>query len=438
MMSRKSIVNVKKWETPNGNLCFQFPMRKTFERPWIIILAALLVIIICCVEFWGWNSYTLLAPSMVLFFIFFLWWVDIPARDNEIIVMKTIHEIMDNVATEDAKAIRKAVIRTLVNHETKGTYGRVEASCFLVLLDNGEVWEYPIIYHKHNNQDIYFECKRSHIVSNNQKHIHRINPQEWKRFINRLKLSENTCLGLLLTTILVVGFLILVGFYWIMENYIWQSLLIFVGYLFLYSLIEWLYLKWPVKILNAIRFSMSIPLKILNLLFHAVSPFLTIVGTYLFVALFTFGVPAVILTGLSRLGWIVLRPETITFIVFTIGSILCANSYRTTKWIIYRTPLRDWGNHKYEAYREKLAIYLIHPSNVVYFLYLIYFIFLGVSGFLQIENGSYLISKDFDAAILKAFLVFMAFANMRTKSREAKADINELLQQTLKLFVHDK
>jgi len=438
MMSRKSIVNVKKWETPNGNLCFQFPMRKTFERPWIIILAALLVIIICCVEFWGWNSYTLLAPSMVLFFIFFLWWVDIPARDNEIIVMKTIHEIMDNVATEDAKAIRKAVIRTLVNHETKGTYGRVEASCFLVLLDNGEVWEYPIIYHKHNNQDIYFECKRSHIVSNNQKHIHRINPQEWKRFINRLKLSENTCLGLLLTTILVVGFLILVGFYWIMENYIWQSLLIFVGYLFLYSLIEWLYLKWPVKILNAIRFSMSIPLKILNLLFHAVSPFLTIVGTYLFVALFTFGVPAVILTGLSRLGWIVLRPETITFIVFTIGSILCANSYRTTKWIIYRTPLRDWGNHKYEAYREKLAIYLIHPSNVVYFLYLIYFIFLGVSGFLQIENGSYLISKDFDAAILKAFLVFMAFANMRTKSREAKADIKELLQQTLKLFVHDK
>ncbi len=437
-MSRKSIVNVKKWETPNGNLCFQFPMRKTFERPWIIILAALLVIIICCVEFWGWNSYTLLAPSMVLFFIFFLWWVDIPARDNEIIVMKTIHEIMDNVATEDAKAIRKAVIRTLVNHETKGTYGRVEASCFLVLLDNGEVWEYPIIYHKHNNQDIYFECKRSHIVSNNQKHIHRINPQEWKRFINRLKLSENTCLGLLLTTILVVGFLILVGFYWIMENYIWQSLLIFVGYLFLYSLIEWLYLKWPVKILNAIRFSMSIPLKILNLLFHAVSPFLTIVGTYLFVALFTFGVPAVILTGLSRLGWIVLRPETITFIVFTIGSILCANSYRTTKWIIYRTPLRDWGNHKYEAYREKLAIYLIHPSNVVYFLYLIYFIFLGVSGFLQIENGSYLISKDFDAAILKAFLVFMAFANMRTKSREAKADIKELLQQTLKLFVHDK
>ena len=437
-MPKKPTRKVRKWKTSNGNVCFQFPMRETFERPWIIILAAFLVIIICCVEFWGWNSYTLLTPSMVLFFIFFLWWINIPVRNNEIIVVKTIHEIMDNTVNEDARAVRRTVTRTLVNHDTKGTYGRVEASCFLVLLDNGEVWEYPIIYHKHNNQDTYFECERAHIVSNNQNHIHRINPQKWKRFINRLKLSEKICLGLLLTTILVVGFLILVGFYWIMKNYIWQSLLIFVGYLFLYSLIGWIYLKWPVKILNAIRFSMSIPLEILNFLFRAISPFFTIVGTYLFVALFTFGVPAIILTGISRLGWIVLRPETITFIVFTIGSILCSNSYRCTKWIIHQTPLKDWGNHRYEAYREKLAIYLIHPSNVIYLLYLIYFIFLGVSGFLQIENGSYLISKDFDAAILKAFLVFMAFANMRTKSREAKADIKELLQQTLKLFVHDK
>lgn len=437
-MPKKPTRKVRKWKTSNGNVCFQFPMRETFERPWIIILAAFLVIIICCVEFWGWNSYTLLTPSMVLFFIFFLWWINIPVRNNEIIVVKTIHEIMDNIVNEDAKAVRRTVIRTLVNHDTKGTYGIIEASCLLVLLDNGEVWEYPIIYHKHNNQDTYFECERAHIVSNNQNHIHRINLQKWKRFINRLKLSEKTCLGLLLTTILVVGFLILVGFYWIMKNYIWQSLLIFVGYLFLYSLIGWIYLKWPVKILNAIRFSMSIPLEILNFLFRAISPFFTIVGTYLFVALFTFGVPAIILTGISRLGWIVLRPETITFIVFTIGSILCSNSYRSTKWIIHQTPLKDWGNHRYEAYREKLAIYLIHPSNVIYLLYLIYFIFLGVSGFLQIEDGSYLISKDFDAAILKAFLVFMAFANMRTKSREAKADIKELLQQTLKLFVHDK
>ena len=139
-MPKKPTRKVRKWKTSNGNVCFQFPMRETFERPWIIILAAFLVIIICCVEFWGWNSYTLLTPSMVLFFIFFLWWINIPVRNNEIIEVKTIHEIMENTVNEDARAVRRTVTRTLVNHDTKGTYGRVEASCFLVLLDNGEVW----------------------------------------------------------------------------------------------------------------------------------------------------------------------------------------------------------------------------------------------------------------------------------------------------------
>lgn len=96
-MPKKPTRKVRKWKTSNGNVCFQLPMRETFERPWIIILVAFLVIIICCVEFWRWNSYTLLTPSMVLFFIFFLWWINIPVKNNEIIVVKTIHEIMDNI-----------------------------------------------------------------------------------------------------------------------------------------------------------------------------------------------------------------------------------------------------------------------------------------------------------------------------------------------------
>lgn len=119
----------------------------------------------------------------------------------------------------------------------------------------------------------------------------------------------------------------------------------------------------------------SIPLVISCFFVNIISPFITIVGTYCFAFLFAFGVPTVILASLSLIGWLVLKPETIVFIVFAIGSILCSSSYRTTKWMIHHTPLRDWGNHTYEAYREALAIYLIHPSNVIFLLYLIYFAF---------------------------------------------------------------
>lgn len=60
-----------------------------------------------------------------------------------------------------------------------------------------------------------------------------------------------------------------------------------------------------------------------------------------------------------------------------------------------------------------------------------------VSGFLQIEKGSYLISQELDTAVLKAFLVFIAFTNMRTKAKDTEVNIKDLFQRTLKLFVHD-
>lgn len=68
---------------------------------------------------------------------------------------------------------------------------------------------------------------------------------------------------------------------------------------------------------------------------------------------------------------------------------------------------------------------------------MIYFAFLAVSGFLQIENENYLISQELDTAVLKAFLVFIAFTNMRTKAKETKVNIKDVFQRTLKLFVLD-
>lgn len=69
---------------------------------------------------------------------------------------------------------------------------------------------------------------------------------------------------------------------------------------------------------------------------------------------------------------------------------------------------------------------------------MIYFIILSISGYIQVENSSYLISKEFDTAILKAFLVFIAFTNMRGKATDTKVDTKELYQQTRKLFVREK
>lgn len=430
---------MEKWTNCKGNVCFRFSMQKEPGKNWIIISVGISCVFVFGLEKYIFGTEFSLIPIAFLFFAVFLWWIDIPARHNEPIIKKTVHEIMDHVVDGDAKAAGVEVKKSIVYHEQKGTYGIVESSYLLVLLSNKVVWEYPIIYHgPANDEDAYFECDRNYLVSQNQTHIKKINPNRWKRFLRLFKLSDKSYLGALLIAILVIGGFSFIGFVWLLENFRWWFLLVILGYICVYSFTEWVYLKLPCSLVNVIRYMVSFPLAVTYLLFEIGQPFVTIIGTYFFVVLFAFGVPALLLIVLGKMEIIVLRPETIAFIVFSLGSILCSNYHSMTKWIIRHSPLQDWGNHTYESYRQGLAYYLIHPSNIVYTLYLVYFVFLTISGFIQIQDGGYLISENGDTAVIKAFLVFIAFTNMRSKQKDAQIDVKELLQKTLLLFVHDK
>ncbi len=139
----------------------------------------------------------------------------------------------------------------------------------------------------------------------------------------------------------------------------------------------------------------------------------------------------------SKIELCTLRPETISFIVIAIGSVL-SSTHSVTKWIIRSSPLQDRGNHEYEKNRENLAYYLVHPSNMVFLLYLLYFVFLAISGFLFIQFDIFLFSESIDYSILKAFLVYIAYTNMRIKAKETEIDAKVVLDGISRLFVHDK
>lgn len=436
-MRKKNVTEVKKWKKSNGNGCFSLAMCGLFENMWLNIFALILGVVICGLEFWFNKSLYSLVPILVLYLVCFLWWMGVPERDKDAIVSKVVHEIMDDIVKEDANAVGANVVKSIVNHDTKGTYGVIVASCLLVLLDNGEVWEYPLVYHKPEVDCAYYECERNHVVSENKQHIRKINPKRWNRFIECLKLSEKTRLGLLLTIVLVFGGLVFVGFCYLVIHFKWQYVLVLSGYVGIRLLMEWLSRRITSRFLNILKKVISLPGTVFYLLLKSLMPFLTIIGAYFFVALFAFGFPAAVLFWFAYFGLWELKLRTIIFVVFTVGSIICTHFYRITKWMIRSTPLRDWGNHTYESYREQLAIYLIHPSNMMFLLYLLYFVFLGISGYLQIEKDSYLITQGIDTAILKAFLVFIAFTNMRVKAKDAELDVRELYQRTLQLFVHD-
>lgn len=50
----------------------------------------------------------------------------------------------------------------------------------------------------------------------------------------------------------------------------------------------------------------------------------------------------------------------------------------------------------------------------------------------------FLLSESVDAAIIKAFLVFIAYTNMRVKGKDTEIEAKELLQRICGLFVHDR
>ena len=63
---------------------------------------------------------------------------------------------------------------------------------------------------------------------------------------------------------------------------------------------------------------------------------------------------------------------------------------------------------------------------------------LGVPGYRLIQYDGYLLSESIDAAIIKAFLVFIAYTNMRVKGKDTEIEAKELLQRICGLSVHDR
>ena len=430
--------NILTWTNPDGNKCFRFSERKEFEKPWIIILVAILLLVVVGVEYIFGGSYYSLLPAVILFSFILLWWITIPLKANEAVIERTVHNLMDEIVANNATDEGTIVKKSFVHNDIKGTYAIITGRCFLALLENGEVWEYPITYHQESKgEDGYYECGRNYKASDNQDHIKSIKPQRWKRFITAINISDNAKLWALLLVIFTVGCLAFAGVFWLVMNLKWRILLFVGGYFAIYELTGWIAKVIPGKVMRGIKTIVSVPITFACLVVSLTHPFIAIAGTYLFIGMFAFCAPAIILVVLSNMGWWSLRPETIAFVVLALGSVLCSN-YAVTKWIIRHSPLKNWGNHIYEGHREQLAFYLAHPSNMVFFLYLVYFAFLAISGYMLIQNEGYLISESFDLAVLKAFLVFIAYANMKVKAKETEIDAKELLERISGLFEHDK
>ena len=76
--------------------------------------------------------------------------------------------------------------------------------------------------------------------------------------------------------------------------------------------------------------------------------------------------------------------------MLTILEIICVHVPCIPQWLIKNLLFKDWKNHKYEKYKEQLALYVISPKNYNFLFSLLYATFLSINAFCQLEGHSYI------------------------------------------------
>lgn len=258
--------------------------------------------------------------------------------------------------------------------------------------------------------------------------------KKWKSNI-----SERTIIIAIILSVLAVGGLIFYAFIYLLyhiRNYWW-----IVGFVLYFILIEAvcrLSARSKKGFIRKVELIILSPLIAMKLLLDIAKPALYVFMSFFYLVMVVFIIPFALLKGFNLLLSWNLNYSSMLFVAFAFGSIICVHQSKIVQYIICKLPPMDRGEHKYQKLGRDLSKYILHPKNLSFLLFLSYFIYLAISGFIQLQYTGFLISEDIDNSILKAFLVFIACTNMVTKSREVDVEAKDLLDRMYILInAHD-
>ncbi len=373
----------------------------------------------------------------------FVYWASYPCKDNELVEGVMMNKNVDLRLHNELRMFDKNVyeVRRKLHRDSKGTYGIVTGTYMLVLLSNDEVLEYELKYHKPTEtKRAYHEFVKRPVKCINPEHRKFIETRSLAKWWAKVEVSEKAKLSLIISVFVGVGLVFTSLYIWLLEKFGWKAMLFFIGYVVIFICLQSLIGKSQNKILKVFNFVVSLPMVITRIWFYWMFPTMIILTSYFYLGLYAFGIPMLVIIGLNFLFNLNISWVTMLFITLAVGSIACVHGTRIIHWVIKEySPLKDWENHKYEAVKLELALYVINKSNVNFLIYLAYFLYLSVSGFMQIEYNESFITTSVDGAILKAFLVFIAFTNMVSKSKEVEVEAKPLLDKMIRLMItHDE
>lgn len=251
--------------------------------------------------------------------------------------------------------------------------------------------------------------------------------------------SHRSGLLLLICGIIILGGTIFYGFIYLMMSPAakWFVFGVFV-YFFLFTIIDILSTHFDNMILKKANRALGYTIIPILFFIKIIRPCVFLIFGFLFLILVGYILPWGILKGFGSIFAWDLEHETIWFIVLTLGSILSVYLAKSIFSISNRIVQTDsYTKNDYRTVGLDLVKYLLHPKNLIFVMYFLYFCFMSVSGIMQFQHLGFLVNENVDAAILKSFLVFIAFSNLINKGQDLEIKSKDLYGRLTSLIDAD-
>lgn len=409
----------------NGNFALYYdhlPVRKK----WMAVVVGVLLAGMVVAEYICNATYTSVILAIFVYLWFLMWWSKRYGSDNEKLEEAWMNERIDELLPAELERRGKDVreIKRLFWVETKG-YGTVVAEMMLVLLSDGDVLEYHLKYF-YDNEKSYHELLSEPTDCTNEMRLKKIKPI--KSIVSQLlgKITPSW----FVTIVFIVPAVLLALLGWLISCCGIAVFYYLLGYTLLFMVVTTVNSRSPCKATKLVLNILYVPIALFYLTGRLVMPLFTMLIAITFVAAYFFLLPASLLLLADKAFNIEISVATVVFIVIVFGTIICVYYPNIVKGVLKKhTPLKNWGNHAYEEYKESLGMLIINSSLIKYLVMLSYLIYLAVSSFMTIHSGVPLINADVDNAVIKAFLVFIAYSNL-VKQR-SEIDINTETLKTI-------
>lgn len=176
------------------------------------------------------------------------------------------------------------------------------------------------------------------------------------------------------------------------------------------------------------------PLAVLIIVFGMSKPTVGIMSAYVF-AFAVSMIPALIIWGIYAIIWGIPSPELSMFIAITTSTILLSNHTNLIKWALRKFFVwKVWNENDSQKEFVKIGEYVLQPGNVHFGVSLLYVVFLVLYALQSIINYNPILPSTLSDAMLKAFLVYVAYSTMMKRYGEQELSTGGMAKEILAMY----